>query len=955
MRKTVYVLSFLMMILGTLAQAQFSLFPWYGKNKVHYDHFDWKVYSTEHFDIYFYTKETNLLASVVGILESAYAHYRSVLQHEIPFRIPVLYFRSQAEFQQLAYVDVSTSTLGVAEPFYNRVALTLDLSPEEMRHVIYHELAHIFEFSMVYGRLNINTQVQRIPPLWAMEGFAQFMAGWWEPTELMVVRDAVLTDRLPYISVTRDLEIPPDYGINISPYNIGHAVWEYVFDAYGFSGIREFWYQLRKSTYFSITDPFLSAFGVSEERFNEDFYSYLREKFEPFRKYETPLEYERIVALPFPYRSFLSYAMSPDGKLLAGLTINMYEQALDVVLYDRKSKKILNLTKGGGTKFSEIQIDLFKTRNLTWSGDGQYIAFFARTGKYNSLFVYRRNGKLFKKLYVPFNKATSPQFRPGKMEVSFVAFDDQNQQNIFIIDLNTKEIRQLTDDDIFEESPTWDVAGSKLIYVGRTFGQFTIYEFDVDEGRNRVLFRPPPQTFVMTPVLSPDGRYLLFASNYDQTIDLYRYDVMERKLYRMTKVMGGNYSPTFFQENGKTYIYFLSYFKGLNHLYRIPSDRVIGEVSIGEEIQREEVPEIPKVEIDVAQVRPKRFKPVLTNRPTFISGLTQDTVAFASYITLEDLLGEYAMSFFIQRIRSFNTIYMSWTDLSRRFQYVLEGMWFDDFFYAPVNEFFFGIVRNRQVGADLFGVYPIDIWRRIEFGAGFFWIEQDFLDDFTRSLYKDFIERTGTDDFLARGYLIPLTLAFTVDASTLFWFGPVSGYMGRIGISYSLPLGRDAIRQLNFFFDFRHYIRLGLMSLIAWRVQAISSSGDFPNLLAFGGGLDFRGYGYREIIANQAIIGHIELRQPMFPISWRIEHPWLNAFRWKLFFDAGVFRLTNLGNVPYLVTEELFDAEKGIGSFGIGITLFFAGFPLNLETAFITDFRKVSSKPRFNFSIGYDF
>ena len=55
----------LLMLPGT-AEAQF------GKNKIQYQEFDWKIYHSPHFDVYYYTAEEHLLERVVSFAESAY-------------------------------------------------------------------------------------------------------------------------------------------------------------------------------------------------------------------------------------------------------------------------------------------------------------------------------------------------------------------------------------------------------------------------------------------------------------------------------------------------------------------------------------------------------------------------------------------------------------------------------------------------------------------------------------------------------------------------------------------------------------------------------------------------------------------------------------------------------------------------------------------------------------------
>ena len=54
MRKTV-VIVFALLFLSTAANAQY-----FGRNKVQWEHFDFKVVKTEHFDIYYYDREADV-------------------------------------------------------------------------------------------------------------------------------------------------------------------------------------------------------------------------------------------------------------------------------------------------------------------------------------------------------------------------------------------------------------------------------------------------------------------------------------------------------------------------------------------------------------------------------------------------------------------------------------------------------------------------------------------------------------------------------------------------------------------------------------------------------------------------------------------------------------------------------------------------------------------------------
>ena len=64
----------------------------------------------------------------------------------------------------------------------------MDEPPDLLYRLITHELTHIFEFDVI-PRGIIGGQL----PLWMDEGLSNYMAGAWNPLDLMMVRDAVRT------------------------------------------------------------------------------------------------------------------------------------------------------------------------------------------------------------------------------------------------------------------------------------------------------------------------------------------------------------------------------------------------------------------------------------------------------------------------------------------------------------------------------------------------------------------------------------------------------------------------------------------------------------------------------------------------------------------------------------------------------------------------------------------
>lgn len=969
-RWTVFWLTVAGVALGAWPLGAQVYIPYYGKNQVHYDHFRWKVYKTEHFDIYFYPEAAYALPTVAGIAESAYQKIYRILQTAPPFRIPLIYYRNQAEYEQINYLQDVTGSLGVAEPVYNRMAFPIDMPPDLLQDVITHELAHIFEFAIMFGQLGgraINLRVS--PPAWVWEGFADYATGRRDPFNTMIVRDAVLTERLPYVSATRELEVPAGSEITLPQYTLGSFIWEFIRDRFGEAGIRQFWFQLRKMGFLGGADPFLAAFGVTEQRFNELFADYLRNRFRDFLDREPAFQYHRVFELPYPYRNIMTYAISPDGRYVVVGTVNIYDYDLDILVLDRQGRVVRNLTPGYTTAFQNFPAELppgrfdMALRSLTWSPDGQRVAFFARTGKYQSLFVMDVRGRKLQEIYIPLNKTASPAFHPDGRHLSFTAYDREGRPTIFLMDLVTRKYEPLTQDETYKETPVWVENGKALLYVGRQPGRSAIYRLDLAT-RQVTRVGPAAPWYFATPTLSPDGRYLVFSADIDGALDLYRMDLQSGEIVRMTRAMGGNFSPTVVAETDGSWVYFIGFFKGQLHLYRVGMDRQLAVVQLPAEATQvaEAASELPRLNIDPAGIQKKGFRPVLGAPPTLIGGADQFTYAFASAITFEDILGDQAVTVFLQRISSFNTFYASYLDRARRFQYLTELFWADTFFIGPIDDRFIDFVKDSVIGGDVFGYYPLSLWSRIELGLGFFRIRQKFLDPFAQALHEAYLRRTGARDFLINQWDVPVTLAYTFETTRFWWFGPLSGQTGRIAVIYSLPLSQDFIRRTTLYGDYRRYFRLSRFSLLAVRLQGFLSTGERPYIFVFGGGLSFRGFDFRELIGNRGAVANLEYRFPLFPAAWRRRTPALEAFRARLFADAGVLRLNeDVFFIP--ISRSGFDVTKGVGSFGAGVTVFFGGLPLNLDLSYTwgrplaepNARYRIDTRLRFDFSIGYPF
>jgi hypothetical protein len=84
----------------SLALAQTGYIPYFGKNQIRYDNFEWHTYQTEHFEIYYYPEIEPHLERIAGYAESAYQHVSSELKHDLSMKLPLILFSTASEFWQ---------------------------------------------------------------------------------------------------------------------------------------------------------------------------------------------------------------------------------------------------------------------------------------------------------------------------------------------------------------------------------------------------------------------------------------------------------------------------------------------------------------------------------------------------------------------------------------------------------------------------------------------------------------------------------------------------------------------------------------------------------------------------------------------------------------------------------------------------------------------------------------
>jgi Tol biopolymer transport system component len=516
---------------------------YFGQNKVQYRTFDFKVVQTEHFEVYFYEQEHAAALDAARMAERAYARLSRVLHHQFQGRKPIILYASQSDFQQTNIVDASGEGLGgVTEFFKHRMVLPFTGSYAELEHVLQHEMVHQFQYDVFSrGRIGagLGTLVSVNPPLWFMEGMAEYLSiGPIDPHTAMWLRDAALEGHLPTIEELT-------YG-RIFPYRFGHALLAYVGEKWGDEVIGEL---LQASTTAGVEGAFKRALGISLEELSNEWRDAVQTTYLP----ELGQHYRaRRIAQPLltEKRSdgtlHLAPALTPDGRRIAffGERNSFF---VDLYLADAETGKVLRrLVKS--TLNSNYESLRFINSAGTFSADGRYFAIAAKHKDRDDLVILdAKKGKEVRRIRVPLNGLTTPAWSPDGSQLVFTGYDG-GLSDLFIVNADGSDLRRLTRDKYADLQPSWSPDGKTIAFTtdrgpetdftDLRFGNMRIALYRLADAKVELL-RHMDAGKNINPVWAPDGKSLAFVSDRTAISNVFLYDFRDGKVYQLTDLFTG--------------------------------------------------------------------------------------------------------------------------------------------------------------------------------------------------------------------------------------------------------------------------------------------------------------------------------------------------------------------------------------------------------------------------------
>jgi WD40 repeat protein len=886
----------------------------FGKNKLHTHDMEWHVFETEHFEIYYYPEEEELAREVCQHAETAYDHNTRLLRFKPQKKTPLFIYRNQIDFQQTNILPhiIGVGTGGFTEAFKNRIALPAPPSPRALREVILHEFLHALQFNILYGEGLRSFRVYKgyLIPLWIMEGLAEYAAQNWDSYADMVVRDAVLYDRLLPLTSMEGFNHLDDVYL---AYKQSQLAVQYLADRFGEEKLAAIFKKFKIG--FSISQILRETIGLGLQDFNREFLYWVRQKYwVQADKRQTAATLGRSLNTTRAGRLTDSSGpvWSPDGRWLA--FISDQDRITRIYLKEKGSTgKPRAITRRNFEFFSR------HGRPLSWSPDGKKIVFAAREEGRPHLYILNLTNHSLALNDLPVDDFYSPAWSPDGRHIALVGVNN-GISDIYSWNVHTCKLSQITSDRWADDTPAWAPDGQALLYSTER-GNFWQLGWNLlgPEPRKTVLLSQDSSSH-RSPVFSPDGDSIYYSGDPNGIFNLFRLELATGAIHQITDLVSGAFQPALspdgkqmafvVYEAGNRKIYLTSFpaAKNAEKIVMPDSEKPAApEPGQTSEVQNQPGPDARENVILASRPYSFRFSPDLI---FLLAGYdSSQGLVGGGYFTASDYLGNHLLSITTDFIPGYQArTLLSYSNLTYPVAVAFTGQYRQNFYR----------LLDLETGTLIDQFNDEEIGGAVEFRKPFSTFDRMELEIALRNLRREYEE-----EVISRR-VASLRLSLVHDSTSWCNFEPAAGMRHNLSlVQADRFLGAHETYSL-LQLDSQAYQSLDIINpqlILGARLLAAASLGPEHPVFMFGGiGLlpgsgTLRGYEYGTLLGSQIASLNLELR---FPLAQNI-----NYTRWPLDFlllkNIQMIFFNDLG----LVTDNYFEAgpEELRNSIGLGLRL----------------------------------
>ncbi|MDH7511474.1 MAG: BamA/TamA family outer membrane protein [Clostridiales bacterium] len=985
---------------------------YFGRNKVQYQRFNFRVITTKHFDVYYYPEFKEMAEISARMAERWYARISRLLSHELKGRQPLILYASNPDFQQTTVISdiIGEGTGGVTESLKRRIILPVGSSLAETDHVIGHELVHAFQYDIMKiggpGGAAAAAGIQQIP-LWFIEGMAEYISiGPVDATTSMWMRDAFQRDFLPKIKKLNNTS-------KYFPYRYGHALWAYITGRWGDEVVSRLMKSVGRTQ--DMESVLTRVLSISSEALSKDWQQSYKTAYEPLLKEAQLVDPSSKILFKGSEENIynVSPSVSPDGKKIMFLsTRDLF--AIDLYQADVEMGKIVRKITRTATSPEFESLGFIRSAG-SWDFEEKRFVFSAVSkGRPVLNILDPADGRIVEEIAFPgLSEIYSPTWSPDGRHIAFAAMAG-GKTDLYVYDLGSKSLRQLTHDVFAELQPSWSPDGHSIAFVTDRFGtdlsllSYGDYELALINPDTKEIKRLPSFASAknINPQWSPDSRSLYFLSDHCGKPDIYRLDLASNQVFQVTNLYTGasgitDLSPAISVAQKTGRLVYSGYDAGEFTIFSIDQPEALQDRTTLAEFGGKLLSVLPPREQpagallgllknplfglpEQTEFPESGYKPKLSldyvSSPTVAVGVDRFGTYTGGGVTLfwTDMLGYHTLATMAQsssRLKDAAALvgYMNsehrlnWGAVAQRTPYVYGyssagyGDYYGQFSYIEQEELYWQI--NYEIAGFL--SYPFNQVRRLELSTGFSYI--DFDHEVVTYAYSLVANSQPTRDILQLDSADSLT--FTTTSAALIYDSAIFGATGPvIGQSYIIEFAPTIgnIKYYSVLADYRRYFMPARPFTLALRLLHYGRYGKGAEderlwYLYIGYESLVRGYDYysfssdedfdqTRLYGSKILVGNIELRFPLFGVLG-IGRGYYGVFPVDVvaFYDCGMAWWDE--KYPIKLKEAI---RHPVSSAGVGLRANLFGF-LVLGVNYVKPFERPGKGWHFQFSFSPGF
>ncbi|WP_299820062.1 hypothetical protein [uncultured Pontibacter sp.] len=511
----------------------------FGKSRIQYKNFNWQLYSTQNFNIYFYSGGNEAALNAADYAERELKRITSLIGYYPYSKITLILYNSTTDLRQsnIGLDQDQYQTGGETLFMKNKIELAFEGTQTEFKRDLSFTLTELLLNDMMYGgslkEALQSSYLLRLPD-WFISGVAAYTAEGWSIRMDNFMRDMLQESKQnPQVFFTRDPELT------------GQSMWNYIAERYGYTSIQNILNLTRITR--DVEIGITSSLNIPYKRFLQDWNNY-------YVQINTRSD-NQLVPVPETARLFKKnkhehhYAaptLNPAGTLLAYSEID--NGNFKIIVQDVRTKKSRVVWRGGYKTLDQMidyklpvlawrsnnQLGFVEARrgkmtlrqvdarsrytllpfyeNLTtpaatldqftqvydmsYSEDGQRIVVSALKDGQTDIFMLSANGRLQKQLTNDIYDDIQPAFLRGGQGIAFssnrwvdttgatqtASFASiVNNYDIFLLDEQGVNLRQLTSSVASELRPRATEDGN-IVYLGEASGIRSLYRYNISTG-----------------------------------------------------------------------------------------------------------------------------------------------------------------------------------------------------------------------------------------------------------------------------------------------------------------------------------------------------------------------------------------------------------------------------------------------------------------------------------------